>query len=220
MSLIDEVDDLNLNLPPAPDETGVATCAKPDCTNPLPGTGEPGYHRLRRYCDDHQPRSSPGARKRRAQISPDSDAPVPPRVITNNFTVKSAPAKSKVTGDVGLVEEGATVLLNFVPMVLALFGDDVCPPAIAEAIPAIAHQLALLSKYHPVLKKIFASGEGSGELFAWIGLLITASPVIITVLAHHNVIKGDTVEKLSMASTIGKAVVDAGVEADGDVAGA
>ena len=70
------------------------------------------------------------------------------------------------------------------------------PEALASAIPAIAHQLALLSKYHPFIRKIFVSGEGTGEAMAWVGLVIAVSPAIIAILSHHNVLRGKMAERL------------------------
>ena len=181
--------------------TAPLTCAKPGCDLTLPEKGEPGYHRLRKYCDAHQPSSSPGAAKRRMT---NPDEPAPTRVVNNNFVIKPAPAKStKATGDLAKVEEGATELLNLIPMVLAMFGDDVCPPEIAKAVPLIAHQLAVLAKFHPALKKVFAGTESTGEMMAWLSLVVVISPVIVTVLAHHNLISGKIAERVAFAASMG-----------------
>ena len=190
--------------------TGVQTCAKPGCDLPLPAKGEDGYHRLRKYCDQHQPSSSPGAAKRR-MTNPAEPAP---RSVTNNFVIKPAPVKTtKPAADTAKVEEGATELLNLIPMVLAMFGDDVCPPEIAKAVPLIAHQLAVLSKFHPALKKVFAGTESTGEMMAWLSLVVVISPVIVTVLAHHNLISGKIAERVAFAASMGGLLANA-VEPD------
>jgi cytochrome b561 len=84
----------------------------------------------------------------------------------------------------------------------------VCAGAILESIPAIARQLGELSKFQPVLKKIFTPGESTGEALAWIGLVIALSPVTLAVLAHHNLLKPDTLERLAGFVNVGKASLD------------
>lgn len=199
------------------DAVVAVACAKEGCTNFLPLPGEPGYHRLRKYCDDDQPKQSSGAAKRRAKLEPNDNEPAPTRVVNNNFTIKPTPTKStKPTGAVAEVEAAATEMLNLVPMLLALTGDDVCTPEIANAIPNIAHQLAVLSKYHPFIKKIFISGEGSGEFMAWLGLLIVVSPVLVTVLAHHNLIPEKIANRLATAAVFGQVIAQAVNDEGGD----
>lgn len=186
--------------------TAAPTCAKPGCDLPLPVKGETGYHRLRKYCDTHQPSSSPGAAKRRMT---NPDEPAPKTVVTNNFVIKPAPVKTaKTSSDLAKVEEGATQLLNLIPMVLAMFGDDVCPPEIAKAVPLIAHQLAELSKFHPALKKVFAGTESTGEMMTWLSLAVVVSPVIVTILAHHNLISGKIAERVAFAASMGGLLAD------------
>ena len=180
-----------------PSATTCLTCGKD-----LPKDGEPGYHVQRKYhneCRPAKPKGKGTAAKKKTVLGPDDDAPSP-KSVTNNFTVKTAPsAKSKIEPDLKAVEEGAAYMLGFAPMILAVLGDPVCPDVIASAIPDIARQLALLSKYHPGIKNLFVSGEGTGEMMAWIGLAITVSPVIIAVLAHHNLLKGKMGERIATA---------------------
>lgn len=206
-----ETPDLSTTEPEKLSTTGAKTCAKDGCASLLPAKGEPGYHPMRRYCDDHQPSSSPGAAARRRMTNPDEPAP---KSVTNNFIVKPAPTRTtKAAGDLARVEEGATQLLNLIPMVLAMFGDEVCPPEIAKATPLIAHQLAELSKFHPGLKRVFAPAESTGEMMAWLSLLVVVSPVIVTVLAHHNLVSGKIAERVAFAAAMGGMLKDA-VDAD------
>ncbi len=205
MSLI-ETEDIDV------DTDGTAYCQfKGGCTTPLPGVGEDGYHPKRKYCTEHQPRSSSGAAKRKLKEA--SEGPVPPRV-TNNFKV-TVPKASKASGELVELEEAITQMLSFVPMILAATGDEVCPQIIQDSLPALAHQLAILSKFHPVIKKVFMTGEGTGEMMAWIGLLITVSPVMIAILAHHNLLKGKIGERIAMA--VGMASAVGGVVTSEDV---
>lgn len=164
------------------------------CGLALPAEGEPGYNKQRKY----HPECNPNPKKR-PRVSPNPSEPSP-RSVTNNFRVEVKTAKTKDSDVLKDVEEGAAYLLGFVPMVLALTGDEVCSNVLSEATPAIAHQLAMLTKFHPGLKKLFVSGEGTGEVMAWIGLVITLSPVLITVLAHHNLLKGAAAERLANAA--------------------
>jgi hypothetical protein len=190
-------------------------CARPGCTTALPRVGEVGYHSMRRYCDAHQPRSSPSAAKRRAKAKVEgrSDETPPASVITNNFTVKvPTPPKTPKTSPTAVVEEGATEMLSLLPMILAAFGDEVCPVALQSAIPSIAHQIAILSGYHPWIRKLFTSGENSGEIMAWFALILVTSPVIITILAHHNLVSGKLAERLAYVSAMGGAFSAAATE--------
>lgn len=168
-------------------------CVK--CGLALPVKGEEGYHVQRKYHDECRPKPT----KAKTKVTPNTSDPSP-KSVTNNFkvTVNTPKAKDDALKE---IEEGATYLLGFVPMILALTGDEVCSSVLSEAVPAIAHQLAILSKYHPGIKKLFISGEGTGEAMAWVGLVITLSPVIIAVLAHHNILKGKAAERLSEAAT-------------------
>ena len=192
-------------------EPEVVYCAKVidgvACVNPLPAPGTSGYHSMKKYCDEHAPKSSTGAKKRQANIAPDDDVPAP-KSVTNNFVVKSSPSRAKSSPAIAAVEEGAAAMLNLIPMIMAATGDDVCPIEIAKAIPAISHQLAVLSTYHPFIKKIFASGESTGEAMAWLGLIIATSPVIIAILSHHDLVSGKIAERIAVAAAFGKVVAE------------
>lgn len=170
-------------------------CAK--CGLPLPSDGQPGYHPQRKYHNECRPNP---VKKKTTRVTPNPGEPSP-KSVTNNFKVEVKTTKTKESDVLKEVEEGAAYLLGFVPMILALTGDEVCSSVLSEATPAIAHQLAMLTKFHPGLKKVFVSGEGTGEAMAWIGLMITLSPVIITILAHHNLLKGKAADRLSQAAT-------------------
>jgi ribosomal protein L37E len=184
------------------------------CGTPLPEKGEEGYHPQRKYCvscgapsDAKKGKKTKSSTRTRTKVGPAGDEPAP-RSVTNNFTIKASTGKTKLSNEIAAVEEGATYMLGFAPMIMAALGDTVCPEALSQAIPDIARQLAVLSKYHPFIRKIFVSGEGSGEFMAWIGLLITISPVIVTVLAHHELISGKVGERIAYASAFGGMFAD------------
>lgn len=208
------------DLPPKPDDfslgdgasdEGVAATLAPTvtvklcrtCSTPLPVKGEDGYHVQRLYCEKCGPPTKP----RKKKIVPTGD--MPQSVINNNFEVKvPSPAKSKLDDRQQAVEQGFIDMMGIVPMGMAAFGDEVCPPAIKAALPAIGHQIAILSKYHPVLAKIFADGEISGELMAWFGLLLATTPVLIAVLAHHDMVPETIAKRVAYTAAMGPAIME------------
>ena len=141
----------------------------------------------RLYCDEHK-----NGKKKRKTLDGAGDEPLP-------GSIQPPPRKTvtKKDSDAQKVEAGALAMLAFVPIAWSMVGDEVCPIALNEAIPAIAHQLGELSRFHPQLKRIFAPGEGTGEAFVWISLAIAVSPVIVAILTHHGVIKGDLAQRLN-----------------------
>lgn len=159
------------------------------CPNRLPADAKP----TRLYCDLHKAKGS------KSKVTPEGSGERPP--ISIDVEVK-APRVSKA--DAALVEY-ATQLLSMVPMVLAMTGDEVCPPAIERSIPAIAAQLATLAKYHPGLKAFLTPGESTGEMVAWLGLLVATSPVLITVMVHHHMISDSMAERLTAFVAVGAA---------------
>ena len=174
----------------------VSTCQRPGCDVPLPAEGEAGYHRMRKYCDAHQPKKKP-------KLVPDDGEPVPPRV-TNNVTVNLPKVKtSKADTEAAKVAAGAEAMLGLIPLVMTMVGDDVCPASISAAVPSIAAQLGELSKFHPVLRKVFAGGEGTGEVVAWIGLSVALVPVLLVVLVHHGLISTKVADRLSAFTDLG-----------------
>lgn len=196
----------------------VVTCAKVvddvRCPVPLPGPGEEGYHSMRRYCDEHQPRSSTGAAKRRARLHPEGDETPPPRVV-NHFTIKPPPApKTSASDPNAVLDNAAREMLALVPMVLAVTGDDTCSTAMASAIPAIAHQLVVLSGFHPGLRKFLTPGESTGEALAWLGLVLAVSPLIVTVLAHHHLVSDGLAQKLATFAMVGDVLARARAQVD------
>jgi hypothetical protein len=157
------------------------------CTDFLPV----GANDQQKYCPRHQPRSS----RLKARIKP-PDAPQP-KSVTNNIKVTIPKgATKKDNTDAERVEQAALAMLQMLPMLLAMTGDEICPPAISEQLPAIAAALGELSKFQPWLKKVFTPGESTGEVFAWVSLLVATSPALIVVLSHHGMISADLSERL------------------------
>ncbi len=142
-----------------------------------------------KYCPEHQPGKKP----------PTTGQPRPTSV-TNNIKV-TLPSGSKKTDDVAkAVEQGALAMLGLVPVLFAAVGDAECSDIFTRQIPAIAHQLGEVARYHKGLEKFFAGAEGTGELFAWVGLAAVTLPALIAVVLHHNVVKGALAERLSSIS--------------------
>jgi len=156
----------------------VDTCQRPGCDLPLPE----GHHPMRKYCDEHQPKQS----------KPKGDKA--PKSVTVNFkTSKPAAAKKGPAED---VRAGATSALTFVALGFQLVGDLECAVAVSAQTPQIAAQLGELAQYHPGLARIFSPVNAQGEAAAWIGLAIAVAPVVIAILAHHNLLPAAVAEKI------------------------
>ena len=169
------------------------------CPNPLPE----GAIRTQRYCPDHQPK------KKKDLGSPSQPGPKSTRTVNLNLP-KVSP--SKADSDAAKVEEGVKQLLSLIATGLVLV-DEVCAGAFFESIPSVARQLGELSKFQPILKKIFTPGESTGEALAWVGLVIALSPAILAILTHHHVLKPETLQKIG-------SVVSMGAQFEADDAGA
>ena len=162
-----------------------------------------GANKQQKYCPEHQPQ------KKR----PATDGQPRPKSVTNNIKVElGAPKKAKATDTVAeRVEAGATAMLSLVPVLFAAIGDEQCGAVFTRQVPAIAHQLGEIARYHPALEKIFNGAEGTGELFAWVGLFAVTLPALIAVLLHHGVVKGALAQRLE---AIAKTLEGAGGSAD------
>jgi hypothetical protein len=166
----------------------VSTCQKDGCGLALPVKGEQGFHPMRKYCDDHQPK----AKYKEDRMPPSAKGPT----INVNIPKPNAPKKGT---ELEKLEEGAQRLLGFLPLTFALANDEVCMTAVQQALPQIAHQLALVAEYHPGLAKILAPVESTGEAMAWMGLVMAITPVILAILSHHNLLPKKIGETLGAA---------------------
>lgn len=127
-----------------------------------------------------------------------------------NVNVKLGGAKTpKLEPDQQRVLEAATAWLGLVSGILEASGDTVCAEAAKQATPQIALQLALLAKFHPIIVKILAPVEASGEALIWISLMVAASPLIITVLTHHKVISPEVAQRIGIVTAMGAVVGNA-----------
>ena len=184
-----------VELPEDPEEfipDGMKKCAKvwkdgrPSCVNLfIP------VNTSQKYCPEHQV----NAGKR-----PSTSGQPRPTSVTNNIKV-TLPTGPKKGDDIAKsVEAGAAAMLGMLPVVFAAIGDETCSDIFTRQIPAIAHQLGELSRYHKGLEKFFAGAEGTGELFAWVGLVAVTLPALIAVVLHHNIVKGALAERLATIS--------------------
>lgn len=186
--------DLDLDLDPEGDlseETSGpgARCAKVIRGERCPVVLGPEAHRLQRYCAEHQPQK--GKKKGRPAAEP-----LPP-TITIDLGGKG---KSKKEDDLAArVEAGAATLLGLAPLVFAAIGDETCTSALAGQIPAIAHQLGELSRFHPGIAKVFAGTDTLGEAGTWIALTIAVLPALVAILVHHGIIKGEVARRAEAA---------------------
>jgi hypothetical protein len=165
------------------------------CLNLLPE----GHHPTRRYCEGHV---KDGPLRRKADRARKRD--IPP--VTIKLGTGRVGRPTKLEEDQQRVLDAATAWLGLIAGVLEATGDDVCVEAIKKATPQISLQLALLAKFHPIIVKILAPVEASGEALIWIALLIAASPVVITILTHHNLIDEKTAQRMGMVAAMGSVV--------------
>lgn len=177
---------------------GMKECAKtwkdgrPPCTNLF----EP-FNPQQKYCPEHQTNAGPTKKK----VTADKDQPRPTSVTNNIKVTLPGASKSKpIDGTAKAVEEGAAAMLGLLPVLFAAIGDEACSTIFSRQIPAIAHQLGEVARYHKGLEKFFAGAEGTGELFAWVGLVAVTLPALIAVLLHHNLVKGALAERLQAIS--------------------
>ena len=186
----EEIDALasDLNIP-LTDDDGRRICQWEGCDTPLPE----GSHVTRRYCDDHVR----GGAKRRAKPQQ-----APPSVKINIPPPKAA-KKSK---DQEKVKAAAEALINLAAIGLEISGDATCGAVIKAQAPAIAEQLCVLSEYHPIIAKLLSPGEMTGETAAWIGLVLAAFPILVTVLVHHELISEQWAQRLASVVSIGALV--------------
>ena len=132
-----------------------------------------------------------------------------------NVTVKlpGAPKQKKgFTADQARVEEASTAWLNMLAGVFGMQGDAVCAQAVKDGAPQVAESLALLAKYHPIIVKILAPVEATGEALAWIGLGMALSPMVLAILVHHGLVSDEVAERVglvvSLSAVVGNAPKD------------
>lgn len=164
-------------------------CANPECDTPLPITAS----NFQKYCDEHRPppKSSGGKRGR-----PKRD--VPPKIdFTVNLGAKPTTKAAKAQAEKDRIEKAASTLFGLVAVGVSTIGDEVCASALSQGAPALAKALADLSEFQPMIAKIFTPVSGSEQASAWLGVGLATLPIVIPVLAHHNMLPK------SVASVIG-----------------
>ena len=80
------------------------------------------------------------------------------------------------------------------------------PQSFINCKPQEAQQLAVLSKFHPIIAKILAPVEATGEALAWVSLSMELTPFILAVLVHHNVIKEEDARKVGIFTAMGSVI--------------
>lgn len=168
------------------------------CQNSLPV----GHHPTRRYCEGHV---KDGPLRRRAERARKKDTPP----VTINIGGPKLGRPPKLKGDQLRVNDAATAWLGMAASVLEISGDLVCAEATKNAAPQIALQLALLSEFHPILVKILAPVEATGEALVWVSLAMAISPLILTVLTHHKVISDEAAGRIGIFTALGAVVGNA-----------
>lgn len=104
------------------------------------------------------------------------------------------------------VRDAALAWLGMVEVVFRSTGDNTCADALKGTAPQVAQQLAVLSKFHPIIAKILAPVEATGEALAWVSLSMALTPFILAVLVHHNVIKEEDARKVGIFTAMGSVI--------------
>lgn len=156
-----------------------------------------GHHPTRRYCEGH----IKDGYLRKASAKKRKD--VPP--VNVNIKIPTA-KQTKLDPTEQKVKEAATAWLGLAAALLEASGDPVCSEAIRQASGEIALQLAALSKFHPIIVKVLAPVEASGEALVWISLAVAVAPVVLAILAHHNLISKEMGERLGLLAMMGAVV--------------
>lgn len=170
----------------------VRICALQGCDEEL----APDAHPFAKYCPTHAPpkKTRPQPRsKSRPTSRPRRDAP--PKIVIDLGKANAKPSAAKAK-----IAEKATQWTVVAGMVVYNTGDQTCGQAVVKAAPGLGKAMADLAEYQPWIDKLF-SGSAGGSTGAWVGLIVAASPIIITVLAHHNLLPE------SIAAMLGGALV-------------
>jgi hypothetical protein len=156
------------------------TCATEGCENELP---EKSSH-FRKYCDEHmvaRPKSRDKA----------------PRSVSINLPRQPVTKKARDS------ERVAQAMLGYLGIMEGLFraaNDDVCADAVKRAAPGLAQAVGSLAEYHPVLVKVLAPLKATGEATAWLMAVVAVGPLVLTVLAHHELIDKTLAERLGVVA--------------------
>lgn len=173
------------------------------CPWPHPETGElcglpipAGAHHSRVYCDLHK-EGGPGRKTKRDKA---------PKSVNLNVKVPTAPGpKAKPTSD----EERVTAaMLGYLGLAEGLFrmaNDEVCADALKKAAPQLAASVGQLAKYHPGMVKVLAPLKATGEATAWLSLVVAVAPLVIAILAHHELIDKTLATRLGVMSMASEA---------------
>ncbi len=172
MTFVDEMEDEL-----AESTLGRRICNEDECENFLPLDA----HRFQRYCEVHArpARPKPGANKRTR-----TRRDAPPKVVID-LGQRGAKASSPQTKK---VENGAKAALGLIGVGVTMMGDQVCGSAIAAGAADFGKALGELSKYQPIIAKIFAPASASDQAAAWLTVGMATLPILIPVLAHHKLL--------------------------------
>lgn len=184
---------------PITDEDGRRYCQYVDpesgaaCTEPLPDNA----HVTRRFCVGHQ-RGGHLLKKAKADKAPRGHV---------NVTVKPpSPRRTPKGDDVARVVGAVNAYLGLAAKILKARGDEQCATTIGDSAQGIAESVGEIARYHPGIAKMLAPVEATGEAAAWIGLLVAVSPVIVAILAHHELLPQSVADKVSVGVAVTGAV--------------
>jgi hypothetical protein len=197
--------------PPSPLYSG-KPCAEPGCDNPIPRHGEPGFGPARKKCDDHFVGS------KHAGVSRPKKDSAPSNVKVDINLPKAGGGNTAADKRVKKVSAGATQMANTVAVLMTVGGDPVCGAAVAAGAAQWGAALGELSRYQPVLEKIFApTGDVTGQGMAWLSVVAATAGIVIPVMAHHGLVSESLATKFAAGTIAATAVADT-VDASATVA--
>ena len=163
----------------ADDFTGKPCAWADGCNLNIPGHGQDGYNPARKYCDAHAVEAKRNKGKKKGDTPP----------VDVSINLGAPGGRTAADKRAAKVTAGATQMAQTIGTLIALGGDSECGNHVINGAAAWGSAIGDLSRYQPVLEKIFApSGEITGQGFAWIAALAATAGIAIPVMAHHGLI--------------------------------
>ncbi len=193
----------------APDPGVVYTgkeCDEDGCTKLLPAYGQPGFGAARKKCDEHFVGQKSNPRKPRKPKGEGAGV---------NVSVDLGKSKSggRTAADQRVVKvtNGATQMAKTVAVLLATSGNTADAEAILGGADAWGQALGELSRYQPVLEKIFApTGEVTGQGLAWIAVIAATAGIVVPVFANHGMISPEFAQRFAGGLLVGSGAIPMG----------
>jgi hypothetical protein len=173
-------------------------CNVEGCEHRCPAKGEPGYASARVKCDEHYVGSKKAGSKKHPR---DDAAPMDVSINLGTGSKGSTVADKKVAK----VTAGATQMVQTVGAIMFAMGNQADGVVVLNGAEAWGKAIGDLSRYQPMLEKIFApAGEMTGQALAWVAVMAATAGIVIPVLHNHGLVS-DTLAATFGATTIAMA---------------